>query len=226
MSGFVSKIKSFYCENKTFVYFLIAALFLRLFLTQFGTLELDFNSFTAWGNRMHEVGPAHFYDQWSDYTPGYLYVLWGLSALKAKFAFLDQKLLVHLLYKLHAIIADLATGILIFLAVSRFNKKLALAASAFYIFNPAIFGNSAMWGQIDSITAFFAFAAVFFATSNPILSAIALCIGTLVKVQAGFIAPLIGMLWLWEFGWKKAFSFTLLTAAIFIAGKIPFTICI
>ena len=217
------KMRGFIKKNKTFVYLLIAALFLRLFLTQFGTLDLDFNSFVAWSNRMVEVGPAGFYDAWSDHNPGYMYVLWFLGFLKAKFPFLGSKMLLHLTYKLPAIMADLATGILIFLTVSRFNKKFALTVAAFYIFNPAVFGNSAMWGQIDSITSFFAFASVFFATSNPFVSAILIAIGTLVKVQAGFIIPLIVLLWFSKFSSKKTITYTITTAIVFLAGFVPFS---
>lgn len=210
-------------ENRTFVYFLVAALFLRLLLTQFGTFESDFDMFVRWSDRLVEVGPEGFYEETSDYTPGYLYVLWLLGSLKAQFPFLGQKFMAHLLYKLPAIFADIATGILIFFAVSKFNKKFALPAAAFYIFNPAVFGNSAMWGQVDSITSFFVVAAVFFASSNPVLAVLALALGTLVKPQAGFIAPLIGVLWILKFGWLRAFVYSLFTAVAFLAGFLPFS---
>ncbi len=197
---------------------LLTSFLLRLFLTPFGTLELDFNSFVGWSQRLVEVGPAQFYEAWSDYLPGYLYVLWGLGVLGNILPSLPQLLL----YKLPAILADVATGALIFFAVSRFNKKLAIPAAALYLFNPAVFANSTLWGQIDGITVFLALSSIFFAKRLPFLSAVALGAGALVKPQAGFIAPIVAVL-LWKtYGLKKTIGYAIFSLLIFLGGFVPF----
>ncbi|MBI2405887.1 phospholipid carrier-dependent glycosyltransferase, partial [Candidatus Microgenomates bacterium] len=202
----------------TIILLLLTSFLLRLFLTPFGTLELDFNSFVGWSQRLVEVGPAQFYEAWSDYLPGYLYVLWGLGVLGNILPSLPQLLL----YKLPAILADVATGALIFFAVSRFNKKLAIPAAALYLFNPAVFANSTLWGQIDGITVFLALSSIFFAKRLPFLSAVALGAGALVKPQAGFIAPIVAVL-LWKtYGLKKTIGYAIFSLLIFLGGFVPF----
>ncbi len=138
------KLWGFVKENKTFFLLLAIALLLRVFLIPFGTLETpDFTNFHSWGIHIAKTGPGEFYDTiWADYTPGYLYVLWVLGEIEAAFPLFKQKVFLLALYKLPAILADIAAGVLIFLAVSRFNKKFAIAASALYLFNPGVFGNS------------------------------------------------------------------------------------
>ena len=157
-----------------------ASLVFRILLSFFGTLELDFNTFFAWSARINEVGFAKFYEAWSDYLPGYLYVLWLLGKINTLVTFNQT-----LLYKSPAIIADIATGIVIYKIVKKFkNEKIATYVAGFYLFNPAIIANSTLWGQVDSLTALFSLLAVWLASSNMILSVLFLSIGAAVKPQA------------------------------------------
>mgnify|MGYP001599712601 CR=1 FL=1 len=191
---------------------------MRLFLSSTGTLSLDFNTFVAWSQQLVRDGLGNFYNGWSDYLPGYLYVLWLLGQVNTILPALPDTLL----YKLPAILADVATGALIFFAVSRFNKKLALPAAALYLFNPAVFANSTLWGQIDGITVFLALSSIFFAKHLPLLSAAALGAGALVKPQAGFIAPIVAVL-LWKtYGLKKTIGYAIFSLLIFLGGFVPF----
>ena len=45
--------------------------------------RIDVGDFTAWAQRLAERGPGEFYDPsyFSDYPPGYLYVLWLLGSV-------------------------------------------------------------------------------------------------------------------------------------------------
>src|SRR3990172_5410814 len=175
-------------ERKDFFLVIIAALLLRIALTPFGTLETpDMNNFRAWSAHIAEDGPSQFYDTiWADYTPGYLYVLWLLGIIEKAFH-IDDKLSIFVLFKFPAILADILTGVLIFFAVSKFNKKLALPAASLYWFNPAIFSNSALWVHVDGITALCALAAVFFAERSPVLSVLALSFGAITKPPVVFV---------------------------------------
>lgn len=194
------------------------AFLLRVFLSSFGTLENDFRTFLVWSYYAEEHGFSKFYNQWSDYLPGYIYILWFLRKLDIVFAQISETLL----YKLPAILADIGAGFFIYKAVFRFNKRWALQAAAIYLFNPAVFANSALWGQIDGITSFFGVASIFFATSFPLASSIFLSLGTLIKPQAGFLAPLLFLLWLKNFGFKKALGNALVAFAIFFEGFVLF----
>lgn len=199
-------------------FLILGAFFLRIVLSQFGTLELDFNTFRAWSNQLVSNGFGSFYNSWSDYLPGYLYVLWLLGKISSALPSLPQVLL----YKLPAILADIGTGIFIFYAVRHFREKWALPAAAIYLFNPAVLANSTLWGQVDSLTALASVTSIFFVRKNPMASALALGIGTLIKPQAAFIAPIIGILWLKNFGFRKTFMFFALCFVIFLLGFVPF----
>ena len=64
---------------------LVLGLVLRVFIAgvylPLSGFAIDIGDFSAWGQRLASVGPAHFYESgyFSDYPPGYLYVLWFLG---------------------------------------------------------------------------------------------------------------------------------------------------
>lgn len=113
--------------------------------------EIDMRCFGAWADSMYQYGASEFYTSVSfcDYSPGYLYVLWILGALRNHVSFLADS---GLLLKLPAIITDLLTGFVIY----RYAGKKTTTNRAFffmmaYLLCPVVLIDSAMWGQIDSI---------------------------------------------------------------------------
>jgi len=172
-------------KNLNIILLLLFGLILRLSLSFFGTLELDYYTFVGWSHRLSTEGFGNFYRGWSDYLPGYLYILWFLGKL-------NLTVLGELFYKLPAILADIATGFLIFKAVSVKKKKYALWACGLYLLNPAILANSTLWGQVDSFVALFSMLAIYLISVDKLtLSALALSFGTLIKPQTAFSAPII-----------------------------------
>src|SRR3990172_10906220 len=124
MFRFTKLINNF---KQEIVILLIAGLGIRLMLSFFGTLQLDFNTFLAWSMRLANIPLREFYKEWSDYLPGYLYVLMIFGKINL-LGLIPQTLL----YKLPAILSDLGTAIAIYLIVKRVvSKKLALIASGF-----------------------------------------------------------------------------------------------
>ncbi len=191
----------------------------RLLLSGFGTLALDQGTFIAWSISLVKEGFRNFYDGWSDYLPGYLYILWLLGKIKALNILPDV-----LLYKLPAIISDLFAGYLIYRVVSKLkSEKWGIIASSIYLFNPAVFANSSLWGQADSLTALFSLLSIYFFPSHSLLSAVFLAVGALIKPQAAFIAPVVLFLMLKE-KWKtqKILAYLLIGLFIFVASFIPF----
>ncbi len=215
----------FFKTNKIFLFVLLAALILRLFLANFGTLALDQNTFIAWSDILVKGGLKNFYNGWSDYLPGFLYVLFLLGNIK-KILFLPPEIL----YKIPAILGDLAAGALIFSIVkSHKGVRAALISAVLYLFNIAVFANSSLWGQVDTLTGFFSLLSVWLFTRSTSLrialplSAIALAIGTFIKPQGALAAPVIVFLMLRQkTSLKNIVLFCLIGAVIFIAGFAPF----
>jgi len=134
---------------------LALAFILRIIISPYGSHPIDVPDWIGWSNRLVEVPFNKFYDAWSDYLPGYLYVLWILGLVKNFLITIGITLKEDIIFKLPAIAADIATGLLIFTITKKyFNKKRAAIFASLYLFNPAIFYNSALWGQVDSLTAF------------------------------------------------------------------------
>lgn len=200
---------------------LLSAFILRIFLAPFGTLENDFYTFFSWSRRLAQDGFLNFYREWSDYLPGYLYILWFLGKVNQNF----PNLSIFLLYKLPAIAADIGTGFLIYRGVLllKGKNKLGLWACAGYLFNPAIIANSALWGQVDGLVAFASLATISFARSNPLWSSIFLALGTLVKPQVAFVAPIVCFIWFKNMG-VKSLIYTSIGLLIFLSAFTPFTI--
>lgn len=205
--------------NFNIVVILFSAFVFRLFLANFGTLQLDQGTFVAWGNSLAINGFKTFYSNWSDYLPGYLYVLWPLGKINLIFPYLQT-----ILFKLPAIMADVATGYLLYVIVLKLkNRKWAKTTTLLYLFNPAVFANSSLWGQVDSLTALFSLLAIYIFSKNIVMSAVSLAVGTLIKPQAAFILPAILYLFLIH---KKKFSelvkFAFVGLTTFAIGFMPF----
>lgn len=212
-----SKI-TFFTSN--ILYILFFAFILRIVLSFFGTLQLDQGTFIAWSLNLARNGLKSFYNSWSDYLPGYLYFLWALGKIN-----LLGYIPPVLLYKLPAILSDLATGYLIYKILEKHkNKKWGLLGVLIYIFNPAIIANSTFWGQVDSLTALALMLSLYFSEGNFLASSIFLAVGTLIKPQAAFVLPVILFLFIKQK--RKFYEFLLycLTGlTIFILGFVPFS---
>lgn len=199
---------------------LLLGLGVRISLSFFGTLALDQNTFIAWSGVLAQKGFASFYNGWSDYLPGYLYILWVLGKINSL-----NVVPAILLYKMPAILADVATSYLIYkIVLKNKNEKTAIIASAFYLFNPAILANSTLWGQVDGITALFLVSTLYFLDSKWFISAILLALGTVVKPQGALVAPVILYIMIrdkWNI--KKIFGYLCIGLLVFVALFIPFS---
>ena len=193
---------------------------MRIFLSFFGTLQLDQGTFIAWSRSLIENGFKTFYSGWSDYLPGYLYFLWGLGKINL-LGILPQVVL----YKIPAIIADILTGYLIYkIILKNKNEKWGLIGAAIYVFNPAIWINSTLWGQVDSLTALASMLSIYLLDTNYWMSAAILSVGTLIKPQAAFILPII-LFFIIRNKWKllKITKYIFTGLSVFILGFLPFS---
>ncbi|GEM_PF-363405 len=220
MKKLIKKIDNKIFFTRDILLLLAGALLLRLILSPFGTLSIDQNTFIAWGNRLVEVGTQSFYREWSDYLPGYLYVLGGLSYLYQLIG-LNQVIL----FKLPAILADIATGALIYLTLKRMGKdKMAFWATALFLFNPATLSNSTLWGQVDVFSGLLPIASFYFLPISWPISATLLSIGASIKPQAALAAPII--LWLMLIERRSFFkiaSYIFFSAVVYLLLFLPFS---
>ena len=193
----VIKMMARFIGRMNVVLILTLGLLLRLVLASWGTLDLDQGTYIAWSRILTQRGFLGFYDGWSDYLPGYLYILWLLGKVSTLKLIPDE-----VLYKLPAIIGDLVCGYLIFRIVkSTKAKKWAKYSLIAFLFNPAVISNSTLWGQVDILSAVFMIASLWFVKKNIVLSVFLLAYGTLVKPQVAFVLPAV----LWVF-WEKKVS--------------------
>lgn len=132
----------------------LGALSLRLYLgysSEGFTTDLD--TFKSWANLANSVGFEQIYheDIFLDYPPGYLYVLVFLEKLRLLLGLPMESQAYSLLIKMPSILADLfCGGAVLLLAQRKLGEKSALLLSGAYLFCPAVFLNSAQWGQADS----------------------------------------------------------------------------
>jgi len=176
---------------------LVIAFGLRLVLSFIPGLSFDMGAWFGWAERLTTLPWGEFYSKtiWTNYTPGYFYVLYLLRRfellLKSLFLFELSGIGREVLFKLPANLADIGTGILIYQLLKKKSRKIAVLASAFYLFNPAIIFNSSVWGQTDSVMAFLALLAVYLLLNKKtLLASFSYGFAFLVKPQSLFLAPL------------------------------------
>ncbi len=107
----------------------------------------DVGTFMAWAERLAEIGPGRFYEPgyFSDYPPGFLYVLWALGAL------FDGDAL-RFAVKALSIPFDAAIAITAAIVAWRAGgPRAALTAAALWLFAPGIIFAGSYWGQVDAV---------------------------------------------------------------------------
>ena len=107
----------------------------------------DVGTFMAWAERLAALGPGSFYEPgyFSDYPPGFLYVLWVFGAL------FDGDAL-RFAVKAVSIPFDAAIAVTAaMLAWRAGGSRAALIAAALWLFAPGIIFAGAYWGQVDAV---------------------------------------------------------------------------
>lgn len=184
---------------------LIIGLIIRLSLSFLPAFEYDQNVFRFWTARLVTLGPANFYsvDVFTNNPLGILYYFWFVGLLKSIFLvsapFSSN---IDPLLKLAAIFSDLLTGFVIFKIIKeKLNEKLAYIGTAFYIFNPSLIFNSAIWGQYDSVAILFLVLSVYYCLikKSPIICSILFSLAWVTKPQSLQLAPFLFIFFLKNF---------------------------
>ncbi|MDR2515318.1 MAG: phospholipid carrier-dependent glycosyltransferase [Christensenellaceae bacterium] len=214
---------------------LILALGLRLVLSiKIEGYGVDYSCFTAWAARMADVGPLGFYaeDYFADYPPGYFYILWPIGLLRNFFALSQESLALKLLIKLPSVLADLGAACLIYaLLRKRAGENAAAFAALGFAFLPAIWLDSAMWGQVDGILSLLLLLSLYFYDrEKPLPASLIYGLAVLFKPQA----LLFGVIPLFAFalrilndkkqGFKELGACALSALALILALSFPFVL--
>lgn len=174
--------------------------------------EADINCFLYWSSAVYKDGITSFYqgDFFHDYPPGYMYILYIIGFLRSVLSLDSSSMASVVLIKLPAIFCDLGAGYLIYhVAAKKWKGNLPLVAAALYLFNPAIWINSAIWGQVDAVfTLCVALVCYFIEEKKLPYAYFVLAVGILIKPQTMFIGPvlilgIIDQVFLKNFTWKR-----------------------
>ena len=156
----------------------------------------DLTAFRSWAADLGANGPwgAYARGYFLDYLPGYLWVLWPLSAISGA---LTSSFDPGALVKFPAILADA----LLILATVRLAADLGASARAqrgvalLLAFTPIIWLTSAVWGQVDSVgTTLLLFATSELIRGKTLRAAALAALAAVVKPQFGILIPLLALL--------------------------------
>ncbi len=161
--------------------------------------DADLGLFRYWADVLAEHAPWGFYANasYADYTPGYLYVLWIVGALRdIGFATGLPADIVDSFIKLPAIVTDvllawLVASMALELGVSR---RRALVAAAVVAFNPLTWFDSVIWGQVDSFgTVFLLLGVRELWRGRHERAAILAVVAGLIKPQLAILVPIVAV---------------------------------
>jgi predicted membrane-bound dolichyl-phosphate-mannose-protein mannosyltransferase/Gpi18-like mannosyltransferase len=188
---------------------IIIALLLRAFIAgvylPLSGFRVDVGDFTSWAQRLASRGPGGFYapDYFSDYPPGYLYVLWALGSIGGFVGGFFGTDLTGGLVKIPAILADAGVAWLLFVFSRRFldgriggrsGETIGLVAAIVYLFNPGTIFDSSVWGQVDSVGALVILATLYLlARGWTEAAAVGAVVALLIKFQYGFLIPVVAV---------------------------------
>lgn len=174
--------------------------------------QYDVHCFSSWASMVYENGFSKFYtlDAFTDYPPGYMYVLYVIGFIKSIFHMEVMSTATVVLVKMPAILCDLAVGFLVYnLARKHTDTTIALILAGLYLCNPTVYTDSALWGQVDGVLTLCIMAIVLCTYYRKLIPAYFLfAVSILVKPQALFVTPVliyavIEQVFLQDFSWKK-----------------------
>ena len=152
----------------------------------------DLTLLQKWYDHLYINGAAGLADEnFSNYTPAYLYLLWASTLLSSWVGRVAAIKLIPTLF-------DILSAFVIFrMARLRFDDDTPyFTASGFFIL-PTILFNSTGWGQIESLyTSFLLVCVYLLLTENPFWAMAAFGVAFSFKFQSVFLLPFLGILFL------------------------------
>lgn len=209
-------------KDKIFIILILTGLMLRLVLAMLPGFHIDVSAWFAWAVRLNKEGFTNFYSDeiWTNYTPGFLYILGFLGFIKNILQINDT--IFYFILKIPAIIAETILGIFIYRLSIKKTLVWAQAAVALILLNPAIIFNSTIWGQIDGLLSLMMLLSIYLLGQKKIiLSSVTLGLSFLIKPQATAIFPVFGLYLIKNFSLKYIFQSILAIISIVLVLSIP-----
>ncbi len=159
----------------------------------------DLGLFNYWADTLAQHGPWGFYANasYADYTPGYLYALWPIGALREVFGAAGVATdITDSLIKLPAIITDVLLGYLVASMALELGvtRRRALIAAAVVILNPITWFDSVIWGQVDSFGTLFLLLGVReLWRGRGERAAVLAVVAALIKPQLAILVPIVAV---------------------------------
>ncbi|MHB8631344.1 MAG: glycosyltransferase 87 family protein, partial [Candidatus Limnocylindria bacterium] len=133
--------------NVAIAILIVIGVALRLLVARAPGFPSDVGTFMAWAEKLASSGPGHFYEPgyFSDYPPGFLYVLWLLGRL-----FNGEFL--RFAVKAISIPADVGIVLLLVPLIRRnAGNGAAILAAGIWMLQPAPIFAGPYWGQVDAV---------------------------------------------------------------------------
>lgn len=231
--SFFEKLKE--PDTKSILIIIGIALVVRLlFSLMFSTGHpTDINNFRVWTLEVTKRGLHDFFlpppqGVWCDYPPGYIYVLWILGNIYSLFDPSIQYWYASpftTFVKFPGIICDVINVYLIYIFSKRYVPKfVATSAATIYAFQPAMFFESAIWGQMDSVIMTCLLLSIIYLIDKKYVSSIFItAVACLMKPQGILLIPFIGFVLLYKKAFKEISLGILASFALVFALTIPIT---
>ncbi|MDP2671948.1 MAG: hypothetical protein Q8O68_00370 [Candidatus Daviesbacteria bacterium] len=207
----------------TLISFILLGFLIRLSLIFLPGFKIDVDTWFGWAIRLNQVGFVNFYsDQiWTNYTPGYLYILYALGWIKNLLSLDNQSF--YLILKLPAILAEVFLGFIIYKLIAKKSLFWAKIALGLLILNPAVIFNSSVWGQIEGLlTLSLIISVIFLYQQKLILSSIFFAISLLIKPQAVLLIPVFIFYFFSNFSLRNILKFMAVSIATIFIFSFPF----
>jgi Gpi18-like mannosyltransferase len=183
----------------------------------FGRGQMDMLYFASWADQMHRGSLANAYKpnpalgsalMPSNYPPGYLYILAGsidafswltgqqvnAGTLMRIMARPQERMsqYYYFFFKAPAVLADVATGVLLYLVLRRrVGTVWAAVVGALFLIQPGVIYNSARWGQVDALHTLLMVASLELTLRRRyVLMSLLATLALLIKLQAIILAPI------------------------------------
>ncbi len=157
--------------------------------------ETDMNCFLLWGDMVYNDGFKNFYisESFTDYPPGYMYILYVIGWIRSICGIAWNATSSIVLTKMPAILADMGLGWMIYkVASKRFKETGAAFLAALYLFCPAVFMDSALWGQTDAVFTFFIVLMCYLVVEKKLIpSYFVFAVAILIKPQSLIFTPVL-----------------------------------
>lgn len=164
---------------------MICAIILRI--SSLPHKNADTDVYIQWYNQLANQGFSKMADNYSVYTPPYLYLLWLATLTKGAI----QPLLA---IKLIPIIFDCLSAFAVYKLVKLKypHGNLPFLSFAGFFLLPTVLVNSSFWGQVDSFYTSFLLLCIFFLVTNrPLPAMLVFGMAISIKIQSVFLVPFL-----------------------------------